>query len=126
MTRRFFSANPVVLQIGSTVFAHGGVLPQHVEYGIARINQVGGRQFRCVWGGHVVTGERAKESGRAGDTRVDAGEQDQDASLSEGERRCGLDAQVLAREPGALPVQPPQVILRAKGEGDTRDCASGP
>jgi hypothetical protein len=28
----------VILQIGETLFVHGGVLPQHVEYGIEKIN----------------------------------------------------------------------------------------
>lgn len=35
---RFLADHPVVLQVGSTVFVHGGLLPQHVEYGIDRIN----------------------------------------------------------------------------------------
>ena len=26
-------------QVGSNLFAHGGVLPAHVEYGLARINK---------------------------------------------------------------------------------------
>src|SRR5204862_470879 len=38
MARRL-SVQPVVLQIGSTVFVHGGVLEQHVRYGVGRINQ---------------------------------------------------------------------------------------
>lgn len=36
---RFFSGHPIVLQVGSTVFAHGGVLPAHVDYGLERINR---------------------------------------------------------------------------------------
>lgn len=39
VTRRFLSRYPVVLQVGSTLFVHGGVLPQHVDYGLDRINQ---------------------------------------------------------------------------------------
>ncbi|PSC71506.1 calcineurin-like phosphoesterase family [Micractinium conductrix] len=39
VTRRFLAPNPVVLQVGSTLFAHGGVLRQHVDYGLARINK---------------------------------------------------------------------------------------
>lgn len=39
MTRRFLAAHPIVLQIGKTVFVHGGVLPEHVEYGLQRINE---------------------------------------------------------------------------------------
>ena len=40
-TQRFLAINPTVLQIGSTVFAHGGVTPQHVHFGIDRINEEG-------------------------------------------------------------------------------------
>jgi hypothetical protein len=29
----------LVLQVGETVFVHGGVLPQHVEYGLDKINR---------------------------------------------------------------------------------------
>lgn len=29
---------PIIAQVGDTVFAHGGVLPQHARYGIAQIN----------------------------------------------------------------------------------------
>lgn len=32
------SERVVILQLGDNVFVHGGVLPQHVEYGIDRIN----------------------------------------------------------------------------------------
>ncbi|KAL6751357.1 Metallo-dependent phosphatase-like protein [Haematococcus lacustris] len=39
ITRRFFANHPTVLQVGSTVFVHGGVLPEHVEYGLERINR---------------------------------------------------------------------------------------
>ncbi|PNH05029.1 hypothetical protein TSOC_008764 [Tetrabaena socialis] len=38
IARRFFAARPTVLQVGSTVFVHGGVLPAHVDYGLERIN----------------------------------------------------------------------------------------
>jgi hypothetical protein len=39
VTRRFFARHPTVLQVGSTVFVHGGLLPQHVDYGLERINK---------------------------------------------------------------------------------------
>lgn len=39
VSRRFMARNPAVLQIGSTVFVHGGLLPSHVEYGLERINK---------------------------------------------------------------------------------------
>ncbi|KAG2442518.1 hypothetical protein HXX76_002604 [Chlamydomonas incerta] len=35
---REFSRNPTVLVVNDTVFAHGGLLPTHVEYGIERLN----------------------------------------------------------------------------------------
>lgn len=39
LAMRFISPNPAVLQIGSTVFCHGGLLPEHVyNIGIERIN----------------------------------------------------------------------------------------
>ena len=36
---RFIAPHPVVLQIGSTLFVHGGLLPKHVEYGLDRMNR---------------------------------------------------------------------------------------
>lgn len=38
ISTRFIAPHPVVLQIGSTVFVHGGLLPAHAAYGIERIN----------------------------------------------------------------------------------------
>ncbi|GBF93820.1 hypothetical protein Rsub_06152 [Raphidocelis subcapitata] len=38
VARRFFARHPTVLQVGSTLFVHGGVLPAHVEYGLGAIN----------------------------------------------------------------------------------------
>lgn len=32
------SKQPLIIVVGDTVFAHGGVLPSHVRYGVARIN----------------------------------------------------------------------------------------
>lgn len=32
------AARPVVVRVGSTLFAHGGVLPEHVTYGLDRMN----------------------------------------------------------------------------------------
>ncbi|KAK9816933.1 hypothetical protein WJX72_007178 [[Myrmecia] bisecta] len=34
-----FAKNPTILVINDTVFAHGGVLPVHVKYGLERINR---------------------------------------------------------------------------------------
>lgn len=39
VTTRFLADHPIALQIGSTVFVHGGVLPQHADLGLERINQ---------------------------------------------------------------------------------------
>lgn len=39
VTRRFFARHPTVLQVGSTVFVHGGLLPEHADIGITRINK---------------------------------------------------------------------------------------
>lgn len=39
ITERFLASNPVTLRIGETLFVHGGVLPEHVEYGLGRINR---------------------------------------------------------------------------------------
>jgi len=36
---RRLSVQPMVIQIGGNVFVHGGVLEQHVRYGLGRINQ---------------------------------------------------------------------------------------
>jgi hypothetical protein len=39
LSRRFIAPNPAVLQIGSTVFVHGGLLPEHVyDIGLERLN----------------------------------------------------------------------------------------
>ncbi|KAI3988115.1 hypothetical protein MKX01_011904 [Papaver californicum] len=35
---RFISGNPTILVIGDSVFVHGGLLKNHVEYGLERIN----------------------------------------------------------------------------------------
>lgn len=36
---RMLAQRSLILQLGDNVFVHGGVLPQHVDYGIERINQ---------------------------------------------------------------------------------------
>ena len=41
VTRKFLADQPTVLQIGSTVFVHGGVTPPHIRYGVDRINEEG-------------------------------------------------------------------------------------
>ena len=38
VTRRFLAEHQMALQIGSTLFVHGGVLPMHAQYGLERIN----------------------------------------------------------------------------------------
>jgi Calcineurin-like phosphoesterase len=44
---RQLAHRPVVVQVGDTLFAHGGVLPQHVRYGLDRINR---ETSQWVWG----------------------------------------------------------------------------
>ncbi|KAL3146397.1 hypothetical protein ABBQ32_003079 [Trebouxia sp. C0010 RCD-2024] len=39
VAQRFLARHHTVLQIGSTVFVHGGILPSHAEYGLERINR---------------------------------------------------------------------------------------
>ncbi|KVI08140.1 Metallophosphoesterase domain-containing protein [Cynara cardunculus var. scolymus] len=36
---RFLSKNLTVLVVGESVFVHGGILPEHVDYGLERINE---------------------------------------------------------------------------------------
>ena len=36
---RFLAHQPVVVAIGSTLFVHGGVLPEHVKYGLDTLNE---------------------------------------------------------------------------------------
>ena len=44
VAQRFLARHHTVLQIGSTVFVHGGILPSHADYGLERIN----RYYRTV------------------------------------------------------------------------------
>lgn len=39
IAKRFLTTNVTVLVIGDSVFVHGGLLPQHVGYGLERINE---------------------------------------------------------------------------------------
>ena len=39
ISRRFLSQNVTVLVVGDSIFVHGGLLPQHVAYGLERINE---------------------------------------------------------------------------------------
>lgn len=36
---RFLSAQPTVLKVGSTVFVHGGLMPEHLKGGLERLNR---------------------------------------------------------------------------------------
>lgn len=36
---RFFARQPVVLQVGTSLFVHGGLLPEHVEHGLEKLNR---------------------------------------------------------------------------------------
>lgn len=37
-TQRFFARHPMVLQVGSTVFVHAGLHPEHVQNGLDALN----------------------------------------------------------------------------------------
>lgn len=50
------SKNPTVLVVNDTVFAHGGLLPIHVQYGIEKINAE-----VAAW----MRGDETEEGGRA-------------------------------------------------------------
>ena len=39
-TRRFMATHPMVLQVGSTVFVHGGLHPEHVHVGVDNLNRM--------------------------------------------------------------------------------------
>ncbi|KAG0491252.1 hypothetical protein HPP92_004650 [Vanilla planifolia] len=39
LSRRFLAGNQTVLVVGDSVFVHGGLLQQHVNYGLERINE---------------------------------------------------------------------------------------
>lgn len=39
ISRRFLSQNTTVLVVGDSIFVHGGLLPDHVSYGLERINE---------------------------------------------------------------------------------------
>ena len=62
VTRRFLADNATVLQVGSTVFAHGGVTPPHVAYGVDRINEEARRWMRGEADGQVPQFYRGRDS----------------------------------------------------------------
>eukprot|EP00249_Psilotum_nudum_P009563 c22014_g1_i1 orf=758-1981(-) len=39
ISSRFLASHPSVLMVGSTIFVHGGLLPNHAKYGLERINE---------------------------------------------------------------------------------------
>lgn len=39
VVRRFMAPHPIVMQVGSSLFVHGGVLPAHVAHGLEKINE---------------------------------------------------------------------------------------
>ncbi|KAJ8769190.1 hypothetical protein K2173_000965 [Erythroxylum novogranatense] len=39
IAKKFLTQNVTVLVVGDSVFVHGGLLPQHVEYGLERMNE---------------------------------------------------------------------------------------
>ena len=50
LTMRFLVHQPVVLQVGSSVFVHGGLLPEHVEHGMDRMNS----ETQVGWAGGLM------------------------------------------------------------------------
>ncbi|XP_058739201.1 shewanella-like protein phosphatase 2 [Vicia villosa] len=47
---RFFSQNATVLVVGDSVFVHGGLLKQHVDYGLEKINREVSDWFKGLYG----------------------------------------------------------------------------
>ena len=66
MTLRFFALQPTVLVVGSSVFVHGGLLPEHVDAGLGHINSATNAWMRghagvphFLLGRHAVVWTRA-------------------------------------------------------------------
>lgn len=66
VSTRFFGTNPTVLQVGSTVFVHGGLLPGHVDYGLDRISEYASIAFYGMK-------PKVSQSGDCRTTQVDHG-----------------------------------------------------
>jgi hypothetical protein len=61
--------NPTVLIVNDTVFAHGGLLPLHVSYGLERLNQEVSawmRADRTEDGGEMARWMRFHQEGKGG------------------------------------------------------------
>lgn len=39
ISERFLSTNQTIVVVGESIFVHGGLLPEHVEYGLERVNE---------------------------------------------------------------------------------------
>ena len=111
IAQRFFASHPVVLQVGQSVFVHGGLLPQHVDYGLERINSES-RQWLLGQGGRY--GPEFLQ-GR------DAVVWSRHYSLEEAKCECDTLREALAKVPGASrmvvghTVQQPEGINSACG-----------
>ena len=57
VAQRFLARHHTVLQIGSTVFVHGGILPSHADYGLERINRF--VHLTCMQHSQTCTGGNA-------------------------------------------------------------------
>jgi hypothetical protein len=77
----------LILQLGQNVFVHGGVLPEHIEYGIERINQ----ETRAWLRGEIERPDILNGSGSPQWTRLYSDEADSSAcsTLAEVLRRLG-------------------------------------
>jgi len=79
---RQLSRRPVVARVGDTLFVHGGILPQHVSYGLARINR---ETSAWMWGAQKAIPQILTRQDAPIWTRL----------YSEGEPDCGTLAQAL-------------------------------
>ncbi|KAL5096108.1 hypothetical protein RYX36_000435 [Vicia faba] len=50
ISRRFFSQNVTVLVVGDSIFVHGGLLQEHVDYGLEKINREVSDWFKGLYG----------------------------------------------------------------------------
>ena len=57
-TRRFFSEHPMVLQVGSSLFVHAGLHPEHVDQGLSKINSVAQVWLPAAQGANTPVGAR--------------------------------------------------------------------
>ena len=79
MATRFLAHQPLVVAVGSTIFAHGGLLPHHVDYGLEHINKevsdwIRGATTTTRLNGHTTTSGGWERPSAAAPTHVRARE----------------------------------------------------